>query len=597
MGGYRAPLQDMQFVLHEVQEAESLFASMQGTQEVSRDLMDAVLRSAAQISEEILAPINRNGDEEGCRLDDGKVFTPKGFKEAYQEFAQGGWVGLSGDVDFGGQGMPKVLAVLFEEMVMAANSSFALYPILSAGASLALARHGSEALKQKYLPKLYSGQWSGTMCLTEPHAGTDLGIIKTRAVTQDDGSYKITGTKIFITGGDHDLSENIIHLVLAKLPDAPEGPKGISLFVVPRQLEDGAGNPTVGNQVTCGAIEHKMGIKGSATCVMNFDGAQGFIVGEANKGLHYMFTMMNYERLSIGLQGLGLADSSYQVAAAYARDRVQGRSARGAVDPDAVADPIIVHPDVRRMLLSVRADVEAGRALAVYAASQLDLAHFHNDEEVRARAAKLVAFLTPVAKASFSDRGFEGCVLAQQVLGGHGYVREWGLEQNVRDARIAQIYEGTNGIQALDLAGRKMVKDREGLLACLSLEIENYIEKSSEDPSLRAFIDALASALHALKDTSAWLQEAAARNADEIGAASVPYLRLVSLVLHAYMWARMVAAAQKGIASGAGDQRFYDAKIKTAHFFLRKKLPELQALVAEIKGGCDVMMALDAEQF
>ncbi len=597
MAAYRAPLQDMQFILHEVQGAESLFSSMQGTEEISRELMDAVLESAAKISEEVLAPINRNGDEEGCRLVDGKIYTPKGFKEAYKEFAQGGWVGLSGDVDFGGQGMPKVLAVLFEEMVMAANSSFALYPILSAGASLALARHASEAMKQEYLPKLYSGEWSGTMCLTEPHAGTDLGIIKTRAVAQADGSYQVTGTKIFITGGDHDLSENIIHLVLAKLPDAPDGPKGISLFAVPRQLSNEAGQPVIDNQVSCGAIEHKMGIKGSATCVMNFDGAQGFIVGEPNKGLQYMFTMMNYERLSIGLQGLGLANNSYQVASQYARERVQGRAASGAQNPDAVADPIIVHPDVRRMLLSVRADVEAGRALAVYAASQLDMAHFHADEEVRARAAKLVAFLTPVAKAAFSDKGFEGCVLAQQVLGGHGYVREWGLEQNVRDARIAQIYEGANGIQALDLAGRKMVKDREGLLACLTQEIEDFLDTRKGNASLSDYTGALRGALDALQETSAWVKGAAQENPDEVGAASVPYLRLVSLVLYTFMWARMVEAAQKGLTLSEGNKQFYDAKIKTGQFFLQKKLPELQSLMIEIKAGSEVLMALGAEQF
>lgn len=597
MAAYRAPLQDMQFILHEVQDAQTLLASMQGTEEINRELMDAVLESAAKISEEMLAPINRNGDEEGCRLENGKVFTPKGFTEAYKAFAQGGWVGLSGDAEYGGQGMPKVLAVLFEEMVMASNSSFALYPILSAGASLALARHASEEMKKAYLPKLYSGQWAGTMCLTEPHAGTDLGIIKTRAIAQSDGSYEITGTKIFITGGDHDLCENIIHLVLAKLPDSPSGPKGISLFVVPRQLDDDSWQASVDNQVTCGAIEHKMGIKGSATCVMNFDGAKGFLVGEANKGLQYMFTMMNYERLSIGLQGLGLANSSYQVAADYARDRVQGRAAEGALNKDAVADPIIVHADVRRMLLTVRADVEAGRALAVFAASQLDTAHFHGDAQVRERAAKLVAFLTPVAKASFSDRGFEGCVLAQQVLGGHGYVREWGLEQNVRDARIAQIYEGTNGIQALDLAGRKMVRDRDGLLECLTLEIEEYIGARQENSALAPFIEALVSAMKTLKDVSAWMKEAAATDANEVGAASVPYLRLVSLVLYTFMWARMVEAAQKGLASNAGDDSFYDAKLKTAHFFLQRRLPELYALELEIKGGSEVLMALGAEQF
>ena len=597
MTGYSAPLQDMQFVLHEVQGAEALFASMEGTAEVSRDLIDAVLESAAKIAQEVLAPINRSGDEEGCRLEQGKVFTPKGFKEAYTAFAEGGWIGLSGDPQYGGQGMPKVLAVLFEEMIMAANSSFALYPILSAGASLALARHGSEELKQRYLPKLYSGQWSGTMCLTEAHAGTDLGIIKTRAVPNADGSYQISGTKIFITGGDHDLNANIIHLVLAKLPDAPEGPKGISLFVVPRHLDDEAGDPSKANNVSCGAIEHKMGIKGSATCVLNFDDAQGFLVGEPNKGLNYMFTMMNYERLSIGLQGLGLADSSYRSAAQYARERVQGRSAHGVQDEKSVADPILEHADVRRMLLTVRADTEAGRALAVYVASQLDVAHFHGDEQRRARAAKLVALLTPVAKAAFSDRGFEGCVMAQQVLGGHGYVREWGLEQNVRDARIAQIYEGTNGIQALDLAGRKLVRDRDELLEVLIDEIETFIAEHGAQESLASSIAALKAALSSVVDVSAWLKEAAQTDADEIGGASVPYLRLMTLLLYAFMWARMERAAHEGLANNSANASFYDAKLKTAAFFRARMMPNAQALVGEIKGGCAVLMTMDADQF
>jgi alkylation response protein AidB-like acyl-CoA dehydrogenase len=597
MTGYRAPIQDMQFVLHEVQGAETLFASMEGTAEVSRDLMDAVLESAAKVAQEILAPINRAGDEEGCRLEGGKVHTPAGFKEAYKAFAEGGWIGLSGDPQYGGQGMPKVLAVLFEEMIMAANSSFALYPILSAGASLALARHGSETLKQAYLPKLYSGEWSGTMCLTESHAGTDLGIIKTRAIPNADGSFQLSGTKIFITGGDHDLGENIIHLVLAKLPDAPDGPKGISLFVVPRNLVDEAGNPAQPNNVSCGAIEHKMGIKGSATCVMNFDDAQGYIVGEPNKGLNYMFTMMNYERLSIGLQGLGLADNSYQSAAQYARERVQGRSAQGVQEEGSLADPILVHADVRRMLLTVRADTEAGRALAVYVASQLDVAHFHADEQRRARAAKLVALLTPVAKAAFSDRGFEGCVLAQQVLGGHGYVREWGLEQNVRDARIAQIYEGTNGIQALDLAGRKLVRDREGLLEVLIEEVEACITEHGVDARLEESVAALKSALASVVEASAWLKEAAQQDADEIGAASVPYLRLMTMLLYAFMWVRMERAAQEGLVNNSANASFYSAKLKTSAFFRARMMPSAQALVGEIKGGCAVLMAMGADQF
>lgn len=597
MTAYKAPIRDMQFILHEVMAAETLFAQMPGTAEVTTDLMDAILESAAQIAEEVLAPINRSGDEEGCRFEKGQVHTPVGFREAYKAFAQGGWIGLSGDVEHGGQGMPKMLAVLFEEMIMGANSSFALYPILSAGASLALARHASAELKQKYLPRLYSGEWSATMCLTEPHAGTDLGIIKTRAQPQADGSYLITGTKIFITGGEHDLTRNIVHLVLAKLPDAPPGPKGISLFLVPRDLPSGDGSSATRNGVSCGSIEHKMGIKASSTCVMNFDGARGNLVGEINKGLTCMFTMMNYERLSIGLQGIGLSESSYQTAVAYARERVQGRAATGATNQAGVADPIIVHPDVRRMLLSVRADVEAGRALALYVASQLDIAHFHPDAEARKRAASLVALLTPVAKAAFSDRGFESCVLAQQVLGGHGYVREWGLEQNVRDARIAQIYEGTNGIQALDLAGRKVVKDSDGMLDILVEEISGFLTGHSELKEMREFLTPLQEALGALTATTRWLKEAAGANPDEVGAASVPYLRLVTLVLYAYMWARMAKIALAALAGGSAEASFYDAKLKTGRFFIARVLPGYAALAAEIRGGSATLMALSADQF
>ncbi|MGB4247825.1 MAG: acyl-CoA dehydrogenase C-terminal domain-containing protein [Pseudohongiellaceae bacterium] len=597
MTTYKAPIRDMRFILHEVMGAEALFATMPGTAEVTTDLMDAILESAATIAEEVLAPLNRSGDEEGCRFDNGRVVTPKGFIEAYRAFAEGGWIGLSGDAEHGGQGMPKMLAVLFEEMIMGANSSFALYPILSAGATLAIARHATPELKALYLPKLYSGEWSGTMCLTESHAGTDLGIIKTRALPEADGSYLISGTKIFITGGQHDLTCNIIHLVLAKLPDSPPGPKGISLFLVPRELPDGQGGVGRANGVSCSSIEHKMGIKASATCVINFDGARGYLVGEVNKGLSCMFTMMNYERLSIGLQGLGLSESSYQIAAAYARDRIQGRAANGPVNPQSAADPIIVHPDVRRMLLTVRADIEAGRALALYVASQLDLAHFHEDSSVRADAAKRVALLTPVAKAAFSDRGFEDCVLAQQVLGGHGYVREWGLEQNVRDARIAQIYEGTNGIQALDLAGRKIVRDSDGLLEGLADEISAFIKEQSSQARMQEFVVPLAVALDALLDVTRWLKEVSAREPDEVGAASVPYLRLMTLVLYSYMWARMAKAALAGLQTGSSDSRYYDAKLKTGRFFLARILPGYKSLVEEIRGGSAVLMALEADQF
>jgi alkylation response protein AidB-like acyl-CoA dehydrogenase len=597
MTAYRAPIQDMRFVLYEVQEVESFLAGMPATADVNAELMDAVLEAAAQLAQEVLAPLNRSGDEEGCRLETAGVMTPKGFKAAYETFAQGGWVGLSGDPAYGGQGMPKVLGVLVEEMIMAANTAFALYPVLSAGASLLLARHGSEALKQLYLPKLYSGEWSATMCLTEAHAGTDLGLIRTRAEPVENGAYRINGSKIFITGGDHDLSDNIIHLVLARLPGAPAGPKGISLFLVPKYLPNHEGGNGVRNTLTCSAIESKMGIKASATCVMNFDAATGFLVGEPHSGLACMFTMMNYERLSIGLQGIGLADNSYQVAVAYARERVQGRAAQGALAPDELADPIIVHPDVRRMLLTVRGDVEAGRALAVYVASQLDQAYFHPDEARRKRAALLVAVLTPVAKAAFSDRGFESCVLAQQVLGGHGYIREWGLEQNVRDARIAQIYEGTNGIQALDLVGRKLVRDREGMLQVLIDEIRCFIDSSSESDIGNPCLQALEGALSLLESTTAWLIAAAGRNVDEVGAASVAYLRLLSLVLYAFMWGRMANAALKGLTAGKGDSRFYEAKLTTAKFFVSRILPGSKSLAEEIKAGCESLMTLPADQF
>jgi len=597
MAGYQAPLRDMHFILHEVQAAATLCAAMPATAEVTADLMDAVLESAAQLASEVLAPVNRSGDEEGCRFDAGRVTTPQGFRQAYREFAQGGWVGLCGDPEHGGQGMPKMLAVLVEEMWMGANTSFALYPVLSAGASLALARHASEALKALYLPRLYSGEWSGTMCLTEAHAGTDLGLIKTRAVPRQDGSYRISGTKIFITGGEHDLSANIIHLVLARLPDAPPGPKGISLFLVPRQLPGDVGALGADNNVSCGSIEHKMGIKASATCVIHFDDATGFLVGEPNKGLACMFTMMNYERLSIGLQGLGLAEHSLQTARAYARDRLQGRASGAPANPQGPADSLVVHPDVRRMLLSIRADLEAGRALAVYVAAQLDRAHFHEDGQVRERAAKLVALLTPVAKAAFSDRGFEACVLAQQVLGGHGYVREWGLEQNVRDARIAQIYEGTNGIQALDLAGRKVVRDHDGLLAVLLEDIAAFIASHAEDAALQEFLAPLQSACASFQDVTAWLRGAAAIDSDETGAASVPYLRLLSQLLYCFMWCRMVAAACTGLSAGSGDSRFYEDKLVIARFFMARMMPATLALEAEIKAGCATVMALPADRF
>jgi alkylation response protein AidB-like acyl-CoA dehydrogenase len=593
---YKAPVRDMKFVLNEVFAADKLLATMPGTQEVTEDLIGTVLEEAGKVAESLLAPLNRIGDEEGCGFDAGAVTTPSGFRAAYETFSQGGWIGLAGDPAYGGQGMPKMLGVCVEEMTMAANSALALYAVLSAGASLAIARHASNELKQTYLPKLYEGSWSATMCLTESHAGTDLGMIRTRAAPQGDGSYKVTGTKIFITGGEHDLTDNIIHLVLAKLPDAPAGPRGISLFLVPKFLPDERGEAGESNGVSCGSIEHKMGLKGSATCVMNFDDATGYLVGELNKGLACMFTMMNYERLTIGLQGLGAGDASYQTAAAYARDRLQGRSATGPVAPEKPADPLLVHPDVRRMLLTMRANTEGGRALAAYVGSQLDVAYFHPDEKFRKRASLLVALLTPITKAAFTDRGFEACVLGQQVLGGHGYIREWGQEQLVRDARIAQIYEGTNGIQALDLMGRKVVFDNEGMLDVLVDEIRDYI-RSQHNGRAASFVAVLSDALNCLEETTRWVRQANGDNPNEVGAASVPYLDLMTLILYCYMWARMVAVASAALEKSGADKDFYQAKIHLGCYFLDRLMPRYKSLAAEIRAGSDVLMAMDAELF
>ena len=451
MADYQAPLRDMRFVLNEVFDVANLWSELPGLADViDGDTAIAVLEEAGKVIAGSIAPLNRSGDEEGCSWNEGAVKTPAGFIEAYKTYAEGGWVGVGGDPVFGGMGMPKVIGAQVEEMVNSANLSFGLYPMLTAGACLALNSHASEELKQAYLPNMYAGIWAGSMCLTEPHAGTDLGLIRTKAEPQADGSYKVTGTKIFITGGEHDLTENIIHLVLAKLPDAPAGSKGISLFLVPKVMVNADGSLGAGNSVSCGSIEHKMGIKASATCVMNFDGATGWLVGEVNKGLAAMFTMMNYERLGVGIQGLALGERSYQSAVEYARERLQSRAPTGPAAQDKAADPIIVHPDVRRMLLTMKAMNEGGRAFSSYVAVQLDIAKYSEDAAARQRAENLIALLTPVAKAFLTDMALETTVHGQQIFGGHGFIREWGQEQLVRDCRITQIYEGTNGIQSLD---------------------------------------------------------------------------------------------------------------------------------------------------
>ena len=598
MSAYRAPLKDIQFLLQNVFSVEKLFAGMPDTAEVSDDLITAIVEESGKIAEGLLSPINQSGDQEGCHFADGVVTTPKGFKEAYSAYVEGGWSGLTGDVNYGGQGMPKILSALIEEMAFAANSSFALYTILSTGAMLTLSQHGSEELKQRYLPKMYAGIWSGTMCLTEPHAGTDLGMIKTKAVQNADGSYCIGGSKIFITAGEHDLTENIIHLVLARLPDAPAGPGGISLFLVPKfLLNDSGESGNERNPVSCGSIEHKMGIRASATCVMNFDSAIGYLVGEPNKGLSHMFTMMNYERLSIGVQGNGLADSSYQIASDYAKQRVQGRAANGAQQPEQNADPILVHPDVRRMLLTMRANVLAGRALSLYTASQLDISRFHPDESSRLRAQQLVALLIPVQKAYCTDRGFEACVLGQQVLGGHGYIAEWGLEQNVRDARIAQIYEGANGVQALDLMGRKTVRSNGELLKVLLSEMDEFLASQEGVEPMQSYLTILIKCRQRLIDTTANVINRATENPDEIGAASYAYMELMGLTLYCFMWQRILAAAFEEQVSTADDSSYTDSLIKTGQFFMNRLLPRADSLAVEIASGADSLMSMKADQF
>ena len=592
MATYKAPLDDMRFVLNDVFEAEKLWASMPATAEVTRDLADAILDEAGKMVEGLLLPLNRSGDEEGCQWNDGVVTTPKGFKEAYKTFAENGWTALAGNPVYGGQGMPKSLSVLFEEMIHATNTSFALYPLLSNGATLCLDAHASDELKDMYLPKMYSGEWAGTMCLTEPHCGTDLGIMRTKAVPNADGSFQVSGTKIFITGGEHDLTSNIIHLVLAKLPGAPEGSKGISLFLVPKFLPDANGNAGERNGVKCGSIEHKMGIKGSATCVLNFDDAKGWLVGEENQGLAAMFTMMNYERLSIGLQGTGLGEASYQSAVAYAKDRLQGRAADGVKNAGGNADPIIHHGDVRRMLMTMRALNEGGRALAAYLGLQLDTAKFGEDAAAKAKAEDRVALLTPVAKAFFTDRGLETCVIGQQVFGGHGYIREWGMEQFVRDARIAQIYEGTNGIQALDLAGRKVARNGGKSVQAFLADAREWLAANRNVAAIAKQLDQLAESLDLLESLTGDLLAEAGKDANAINALACEYLDVFGYVVYAWLWARMMA-----VAAQHADQPLQSAKLITGRFYFERLLPKANALAEQMRSGSDTMMSLPVDAF
>ncbi|MFP5500602.1 MAG: acyl-CoA dehydrogenase C-terminal domain-containing protein [Gammaproteobacteria bacterium] len=592
MADYKAPLRDMRFVLNEVFEVAKLWAQLPALAEtVDAETVEAILEEAGKVTSKTVAPLSRGGDEEGCRWENGAVFTPAGFKDAYKTYAEGGWVGVGGDPAYGGMGMPKAVSAQVEEMINSSGLAFGLYPMLTSGACVSINTHASEELKATYLPNMYSGVWAGSMCLTEPHAGTDLGIIRTKAEPQADGSYKVSGTKIFITGGEHDLTENIIHLVLAKLPDAPAGPKGISLFLVPKFMVNADGSLGARNPVTCGSIEHKMGIQASATCVMNFDEAVGYLVGEPNRGLAAMFTMMNYERLGVGIQGLASGERSYQNAIEYARDRLQSRSPTGPKAKDKVADPIIVHPDVRRMLLTMKASNEGGRAFSTYVAMQLDTAKFSEDATARKRADDLVALLTPVAKAFLTDLGLETTVHGQQVFGGHGYIREWGQEQLVRDVRITQIYEGTNGIQALDLVGRKIVGSGGAFYKLFADEIRHFTTTAGAE--LAEFTKPLDAAVDDLDELTAWLLDRAKSNPNEIGAASVEYLHAFGYMAYAYMWALMAKAA----LGKEAQEDFYASKLGTARFYFARLLPRIASLSASVKAGSESLFLLDEALF
>ncbi|KDN25726.1 acyl-CoA dehydrogenase domain-containing protein [Moraxella bovoculi 237] len=584
---YSAPLDEMRFTLKDVFDAPTFWKNTPSLSHMDTDTVDMILDEMAKFSRDVLLPLNQSGDDESAKyLGDGKVSTPSGFQDAFKQYSDMGWIGLGGDPDFGGQGMPKMVTMLTEEMMFSANQAFALYPNLTVGATLCLLANGSDEQKALYLPKLYSGEWSGTMCLTEAHAGTDLGIIKTRATPNDDGSYAITGTKIFITGGEHDLTENIVHLVLAKTPDAPAGSKGISLFIVPKFLVNDDGALGERNGVAAGSIEHKMGIKASATCVMNFDNAKGYMVGAENTGLATMFVMMNYERVTMGLQGLGASVLAYQNAAAYAKDRLQGRHDDGIKNTDKAADPIIGFGDVRRMLLNAKTNSVASRTFAMYVARELDIAKFSDDAQAKSAAAAKVALLTPIAKAFLTDMAFNATIDCQQVFGGHGYIKEWGMEQIVRDTRISQIYEGTNGIQALDLLGRKVVKNNAVAIFALIDEINEACQDIDH-----AIKDATISAAKRVKFLTEQLLTTAKTDAHAINASAVDYLHTVGYLCYAYMYVLIARACQ------GKPGEFYEERLKLAEYFIQRILPKLYAHADMAQAGSSSIMAFDDEFF
>ena len=595
MNTYSAPLTDLRFVLHDLLDVQALFASLPGSDHITRDLLDAVLDEGARFTEQVLAPLYQSADSEGCHFDvsDGSVRTPKGFRAAYDQWVENGWSGLTAPEAYGGQNLPEVLGSIIKEMVDAANLAWGNYPLLAHGATEALKHHGEEWQREAFLRPIVAGSDTATMCLTEPHCGTDLGLLKTRAEPQADGSCNVTGTKIFITGGEHDLTKNIIHLVLARLPDAPAGSKGISLLIVPKFKTDRAGVQGERNAVRCGSIEHKMGIHGSSTCVMNFDGAQGWLIGEPHRGLAAMFTMMNAARLGVGLQGLGLLERAYQNALAYAKERLQSRSLSGPKYPDKPADPIIVHPDIRRMLLTCKALIEGSRALALHGSSLLDVIERSPDAATRQHADELLSFLTPVIKACLTEWAVEGIYHALQCFGGHGYINESGMEQLARDVRITTIYEGTTGIQALDLLGRKTLHTQGvGLKHFLTLIVE-FCSAETQNAALTEFVAPLAKVAQDWQQLTLEIGKRCAQDPEEIGAASVDYLFYSGYVILAYWWARSVAAADRS----AQTDGFKQAKRDTARFYFQRILPRTQAHAAAILSGADNLMAPDPEHF